>query len=431
MGSSRKVSMASAGSLTSSSESVGVDDAPTLRSCSPPLRQSGSLELYQQALLQHHLQQCSQTQPVYVAIKRVQLAMPPGSYSSENNTKGGAAGGGKPAPASPLRKRVSGMTSIVAPSGANDQAAALQLYTSEASSAINMREINTRLMPKEASKEILAMKLLNHPNIVRLYDVFLAGNDGKMYLVTEFVSGGNLASTMKDNKLPRSGVKREVFTRMMIVSITSALDYMHSQNLAHRDLKPANVLVGPPVKLCDLGFSNDGSQLVTRLGTAEYMAPEIVLADGRTPYNVKIDCWSLGVITYELISKHCDRPFVGRSYSALAQAILRNDVNYDLLSVGAYTVSSDCIDFIRCLLCESDKRMSAAEALMHPWLSERRLSVMSISDESAVTMENLSRSGDNVVSEGRGTSGSNSNGKSFGSRSKKNNKSGLRTITEE
>jgi hypothetical protein len=75
--------------------------------------------------------------------------------------------------------------------------------------------------------------------------------------------------------------------------------------------------------------------------------------------------------------------------------------------------------------------MSAAEALMHPWLSERRLSVMSISDESAVTMENLSRSGDNVVSEGRGTSGSNSNGKSFGSRSKKNNKSGLRTITEE
>jgi serine/threonine protein kinase len=108
------------------------------------------------------------------------------------------------------------------------------------------------------------MKLLNHPNIVRLFDVFLAGNDGKMYLVTEFVSGGNLASTMKDNKLPRSGVKREVFTRMMIVSITSALDYMHSQNLAHRDLKPANVLVGPPVKLCDLGFSNDGSQLVTQ-----------------------------------------------------------------------------------------------------------------------------------------------------------------------
>ena len=79
-------------------------------------------------------------------------------------------------------------------------------------------------------------------------------------------------------------------------------------------MQPANVLVGPPVKLADLGFSklqSDSTAMKTKIGTTDYMAPELIMISEEETYGAQIDLWSLGVITYELVAPHNERPFLG------------------------------------------------------------------------------------------------------------------------
>lgn len=149
-------------------------------------------------------------------------------------------------------------------------------------------------------KEYEILTKLNHPNIVRLLEYYQDADH--FYLVTEFCEGGELF-----DQIINCGVFTENMAAEIIRQILSAVVYCHSHRIVHRDLKPENLLLecsnktfdeGNIVKVIDFGTSvehlNPGEKLKARLGTAYYIAPEVL----RGEYDEKCDVWSCGVILY-------------------------------------------------------------------------------------------------------------------------------------
>lgn len=155
-------------------------------------------------------------------------------------------------------------------------------------SEIVYREINTHF------------KLI-HNNIARLYDYY---EDKKAYyLIMEYVDNGTLF-----NKIQKANGLPEEKALKYFVQVSSAIFFLHENQLIHRDIKPENCLIdkNENVKLCDFGWTVEISkgERITFCGTYEYMAPEIIK---EIPYNHMIDVWSLGVLLYEL--NHSFSPF--------------------------------------------------------------------------------------------------------------------------
>ena len=154
-------------------------------------------------------------------------------------------------------------------------------------------------IPYGLEREIAVMKLLEHENIVRLYDVW--ENSNELYLIMEYVKGGELFHYVEQRKgLP------EDETIIIFRQIISALLYCHRMHICHRDLKPENILLDPKkltVKLIDFGMAAlqaDGKMLTTPCGSPHYAAPEVVSA---RPYDGKqADVWSCGVILYVMLT---------------------------------------------------------------------------------------------------------------------------------
>ena len=148
--------------------------------------------------------------------------------------------------------------------------------------------------------EIEALKLCQHPNIVRLYDVL--ENVDYIFLVMELLTGGTLRDYMKNrgNKIPESTA------RNFIRSISHALEYMHKYGIVHRDLKPINILLAsdkePPVlKIVDFGLAAILGPMQTckgYAGTLDFCSPEVIIG---LPYSQGADVWSMGVIAYYLL----------------------------------------------------------------------------------------------------------------------------------
>jgi len=155
--------------------------------------------------------------------------------------------------------------------------------------------------------EIDILKNLDHPNILRLYEVF---EDKKfIYLVTEFCEAGELFDEI---------VKRQRFDErdaaIIIKQLLSAIAYCHSKSVCHRDLKPENILIDNKetlsIKLIDFGTSqkfDTEEKMELILGTAYYIAPEVLKGE----YDEKCDVWSCGVILYILLSG--SPPFNGKN----------------------------------------------------------------------------------------------------------------------
>jgi serine/threonine-protein kinase HSL1 (negative regulator of Swe1 kinase) len=154
-------------------------------------------------------------------------------------------------------------------------------------------------IPYGLEREIAVMKLLEHENIVRLYDVW--ENSNELYLIMEYVKGGELFAYVERRKgLP------EDETILIFRQIIAALLYCHRMHICHRDLKPENILLDPiklTVKLIDFGMAAlqaDGKLLTTPCGSPHYAAPEVVSA---RPYDGKqADVWSCGVILYVMLT---------------------------------------------------------------------------------------------------------------------------------
>lgn len=171
--------------------------------------------------------------------------------------------------------------------------------------------------------EIDILKNLDHPNILRLYEVF---EDNKhIFLVTEYCDGGELF----DEILLRQRFEEKDAAPIM-KQLLSAINYCHKQKVCHRDLKPENVLLDSgdksTIKLIDFGtsqvFENE-EKMELVLGTAYYIAPEVLAGK----YDEKCDIWSIGVILYILLSG--EPPFFGNNDAEIIQKVKKGRYYYN------------------------------------------------------------------------------------------------------
>uniref|UniRef100_A0A665WMY7 SNF-related serine/threonine-protein kinase n=1 Tax=Echeneis naucrates TaxID=173247 RepID=A0A665WMY7_ECHNA len=208
-------------------------------------------------------------------------------------------------------------------------------------------------------QEVRCMKLVQHPNIVRLYEVI--DTQTKLYLILELGDGGDMFDYIMKHE---EGLNEEL-AKKYFAQIVHAISYCHRLHVVHRDLKPENVVFFEKqglVKLTDFGFSNKfqpGKKLTTSCGSLAYSAPEILLGD---EYDAPaVDIWSLGVILFMLV---CGQPpFQEANDSETLTMIM--DCKY---TVPAH-VSSACKDLIdRMLQRDPKQRASLDEIETHAWL---------------------------------------------------------------
>uniref|UniRef100_A0A7S1VW90 Calmodulin n=1 Tax=Grammatophora oceanica TaxID=210454 RepID=A0A7S1VW90_9STRA len=212
-------------------------------------------------------------------------------------------------------------------------------------------------------KEIQLLKRLDHPHIIKCHEVFDQG-EGKLMIVLELCHGGDLASRLPYSEQEAANIMRQIL---------KAVKHLHQHNIVHRDLKMENIMFSSKgddavVKLIDFGLSAKyihDDHFKERVGTLYAMSPEAIEGS----YSSKTDLWSAGVIAYMLLSGGV-KPFGGlERFTAkeVVKFIFRCKYSFD----GDHwsQVSDDAKDFIRSLLkADPNERLSAEDALKHPWL---------------------------------------------------------------
>jgi len=213
-------------------------------------------------------------------------------------------------------------------------------------------------------QEIAIMKLMDHPNIIKLYESF---EDYKfIYLVMELCSGGELFDRIVD-----AGSFREEQAAILMQQIIRPIFYMHQNNVCHRDLKPENFLfmTKEPIdknllKIIDFGLSvkfEEGQVLTTKAGTPYYVAPQVL--SGK--YDHMSDMWSIGVIMYIMLCGY--PPFYGDSDAEVLSKVRQGNISFN--PADWKNISEDAKTLIRCLLKMNPRdRYSAETALNHEWI---------------------------------------------------------------
>jgi len=208
-------------------------------------------------------------------------------------------------------------------------------------------------------REVKIMKLLNHPNIVRLFQVI--ESERSLYLVMEYASGGELF-----DHLVKNGRMREPDARMLFRQLVSAIEYCHRKSVVHRDLKAENLLLDQHmnIKIADFGFSNTfdaNAPLETFCGSPPYAAPELFM--GRKYSGPEVDSWSLGVVLYTLVIGIL--PFDGGNLKELRENVIRGKYQVP------YCISIECEHLIRkFLVLNPAKRTTLLAAMTDKWINQ-------------------------------------------------------------
>jgi serine/threonine protein kinase/acetyl esterase/lipase len=218
---------------------------------------------------------------------------------------------------------------------------------------------------KMLKDEIAILGRVEHPHIIKMWDLYETKE--AVFIVTDLCRGGELFDRLVEkvhyNELDARHITRQMF---------EGIDYLHDHDIIHRDLKPENILLRgksepSEIVISDFGLSRfipeDGHMLMTACGSPQYVAPEVLLGRG---YDAAVDIWSGGVIAYCLLAGYT--PFYGEDQPTLFQQILAMKVEFEPEYWG--DVSDIARDFILRCLCPREKRMTAKEALAHPYLAD-------------------------------------------------------------
>jgi len=218
----------------------------------------------------------------------------------------------------------------------------------------------------DIEREIEIMGCIDHPNVINLFEVF--DEPKKMNLIMELVTGGELF-----DRIVAKGSYTEKDAANNMLTLCTALDYLHAKKIVHRDLKPENILLKDPsensdIKIADFGLArliNNKEMMKTACGTPGYVAPEVLQNKGYD--SGAVDIWSAGVILYILLCGF--PPFYEEELPALFDQILKG--RYDFPSPWWDNISTKAKALVREMLTvDPKKRISASQVSQHVWMQE-------------------------------------------------------------
>ncbi|KAL0430306.1 UNVERIFIED_CONTAM: CDPK-related protein kinase [Sesamum radiatum] len=225
-------------------------------------------------------------------------------------------------------------------------------------------KMTTAIAIEDVRKEVKILRALTgHNNLIQFYDAY--EDQDNVYIVMELCEGGELL----DRILSRGGKYTEEDAKTVMIQILNVVAFCHLQGVVHRDLKPENFLFtskeeNSTLKAIDFGLSDfvkPDERLNDIVGSAYYVAPEVL----HRAYSTEADVWSIGVIAYILLCG--SRPFWARTESGIFRAVAKAEPTYE--EPPWPTLSSEAKDFVKRLLNKDPrKRMTAAQAMCHPWL---------------------------------------------------------------
>lgn len=276
-------------------------------------------------------------------------------------------------------ERLEARYKIIGSIGAGSYAKVHIAFDRERRENVALKEVNlARAVPARVLSEVELWKKCAHRNIIRLNDTIFTPSSA--YLSLELADGGEIL-----DKIDQSEEFDEEDAQRVVRQCVAAVAYLHDDlGIAHRDLKPENILTTnakdgsiDSVKLADFGFATwlpagaRDEQPSTVVGTPEFMAPEQIrlltgAGDGLAGLRHDlVDCWALGCIAYELLSG--SPPFLAEDDDELYDMILNKPIP---MASGVWETASDLAkDFIyRLLQRDPARRLTAREALDHPWL---------------------------------------------------------------
>ncbi|XP_055910115.1 serine/threonine-protein kinase SIK2 isoform X2 [Eupeodes corollae] len=233
---------------------------------------------------------------------------------------------------------------------------------------IDKSQLDTSNLQK-VYREVEIMKRLDHPHIIKLYQVMETKN--MIYIVSEYASQGEIF-----DYIAKCGRMSEHAARFKFWQILSAVEYCHNRGIVHRDLKAENLLLDSNmnIKIADFGFSNMykiGELLSTWCGSPPYAAPEVF--EGKKYTGPEIDIWSLGVVLYVLVCGAL--PFDGSTLQSLRDRVLSGRFRIP------FFMSSECEHLIRkMLVLEPNHRYTIEQIKRHRWLMTEAMDVLSLTD---------------------------------------------------
>uniref|UniRef100_A0A8C1YIQ1 mitogen-activated protein kinase n=1 Tax=Cyprinus carpio TaxID=7962 RepID=A0A8C1YIQ1_CYPCA len=237
------------------------------------------------------------------------------------------------------------------------------------------RPFQSIIHAKRTYRELRLLKHMKHENVIGLLDVFTPATSleefNDVYLVTHLM-GADLNNIVKCQKLTDDHVQ------FLIYQILRGLKYIHSADIIHRDLKPSNLAVNEDceLKILDFGLArHTDDEMTGYVATRWYRAPEIML--NWMHYNMTVDIWSVGCIMAELLTGRT--LFPGTDHINQLQQIMRltgtppaslisRMPSHEVSSLWSSPVSVDLLE--KMLVLDTDKRITAAEALAHPYFAQ-------------------------------------------------------------
>ena len=218
-----------------------------------------------------------------------------------------------------------------------------------------------------AKVEIDILKIGQHPNIIKLYDIY--ENENYIYIIMEYCSGGDLLSYFEHYEYEL----KETRVCEIIHKLSMAIYYLHSYGIVHRDLKPENILMTDlspeaDIRLLDFGLSKivgNEEKCTEPYGTLSFVAPEVL--QGK-PYDKSVDLWSIGIITFLLLCGYL--PFDDKhSEKEIARQTIQDPVPFESKIWNKYTPEAK--NFVEGLLQKKpEKRFTIKEILEHPWIKK-------------------------------------------------------------